>query len=809
MVGPSVLRDRRAALVRSVLVTALIFVSAGGASAIQVPDSVPNPPAPVPDVQTTKAAEALVPDSAAPSPLAETRRLLGAAMPVTASRILARGLSSGEMAGPDAILLTARAYAEYRSWPAVRRLLLDQPWLSEWEDAAGQRLLAEAYVGLDSLDRAAAAYLSYLEAGSLAQPPPVAVRVGYAQTLTRLGHPVAAAAQFEQAASEYPALGSWLELSALYRRAEAGDADGTGTLAARLEGDPLVPADSVGEAMARLAFEIGDPAEGVRLARQTGTGVWNRLAGTHIAPHLRAVGDERGAEEAYRAALKSRRPAPDVGPALLERDSSWQALRDVGASDLRAGRSERGRRYLADALRIAPESEAAAIAEQLAGAHRSAGDHERAIAELGPWLGGRALSAGRRGSVWLLAARTFGALGESLAAREAFETAASGAGVSAALASYLLADGDHDAGRLDEAAARYASTADRFPGTTYGARSLSRLAMLDYLEGRYEEARTRLELYRRRYPRGSWYQGAVYWTARTHEAEGDTATARALFLETIGYDPLDYYAILAEERTERDRWSALRLQPDRTLPELDPGFRATLDRMRLLRELGWKARARRELEAARRTGPTNPDQLLVLALELSEQGWTQEGVRLAWRVKARRERWSEALLRAVYPLPFREALIDAARDRGLAPQLVAGLARRESLFDPEIVSAANAVGLMQTLPRTARDVARRAGLPEYRRSQLTVPQVNLLLGTRYLSDILDRFGGSRLAGLVSYNAGPHRWLAWREFPELAAGEDLFVERIPFRETREYVRAVTELIAIYDRLYGPWGGLDAP
>ena len=124
------------------------------------------------------------------------------------------------------------------------------------------------------------------------------------------------------------------------------------------------------------------------------------------------------------------------------------------------------------------------------------------------------------------------------------------------------------------------------------------------------------------------------------------------------------------------------------------------------------------------------------------------------------------------------------------------------------ISAANAVGLMQTLPRTARDVARRAGLPEYRRSQLTVPQVNLLLGTRYLSDILGRFGGSRLAGLVSYNAGPHRWLAWREFPELAAGEDQFIERIPFRETREYVRAVTELIAIYDRLPGPWAGPDS-
>jgi soluble lytic murein transglycosylase len=770
-----------------------------------VPDSVPILP---PPTEITKTAEpASLPDSGLDR-LAETRHLLEAAMPVTASRILARELSSGGLAGPEAILLAARAYASYRSWPAVRRLLLDQAWLREREDAAGQLLLAEAYVGLDSLDRAAATYQAYLETGSIPEPPPVEVRVGYAQTLARLGHSEAAATQFQQAAEEYPSLGSWLRLSALYEHARAGDLDGTKTLAARLREAPLVPRDSITEVMARFAFDLGDPEEGVRLARQAGEGVYAKLAGGHIAPHLRAIGDEEGAEDAFRAALGSRRPPAEVGEALLERDSSWQTLRDVGASDLRAGRSERGRRYLADALRIAPESQAPALAEQLAGAHRSAGDHERAIAELGPWLGGRELSAGRRASLWLLAARTFSALGESRAAREAYETAASGSGVSAALASYLLADGEHDAGRLEEAATRYESTAERFPRTTYGARSLSRLAMLDYLEGRYSEARSRLEQYRRRYPRDTWYQGALFWTARTHEAEGDTTSARALFLETIGYDPLDYYAILAEEKTGRDRWRALRLQPDKTLPVLDPGFRAALDRMRLLRELGWKARARRELDAARKVGPTSPDQLLVLALELSAQGWTQEGVRLAWRVKARRERWTEALLRAVYPLPFREALIDAARSRGLEPQLVAGLARRESLFDPEIISAANAVGLMQTLPRTARDVARRAGLPEYRRSQLTVPQVNLLLGTRYLSDILGRFGGSRLAGLVSYNAGPHRWLAWREFPELAAGEDQFIERIPFRETREYVRAVTELIAIYNRLHGPWEGPDS-
>lgn len=802
--GPSAIEPRRAARALTLALSSGLAI-ADGLSAIQAPDSVPatrRAPAPAAPVEATDPAAGTDPQAELEKRLAEVRRLLDAYMPVSAGRALARELSSGRLEGPEHIVLAARAYASYRAWPAVQRLLAGQPWLGQFERGAGQLLLARAYLELDSLAAAVGEYQAYLEAGP-ARPPPVEVRVLYAGALARLGHPAAAASQLELAADEHPALGSWLRLSALYRRAEAADRAGAEELATLLRDGRMVPADSIDLTLARLAFELNDPERGVALAREAGGWVFGRLAGEHVAPYLRWLGDDAGAKKAYRAALRAGQVGAEVGPALLELDDSWETVREVGVSDLRSGRSARGREYLSRALRLAPAAEAPEIAEQLAAAHRAAGDLDRAIAELGPWLGGRPLPEARRASLWLLAARTFSALGQARAAREAFETAAAGQGTSAALASYLLADADHDAGRIEQAREWYAGTIERFPRTTYGARSSSRLAMLYFLEGAYAEARARLEEYRRRYPGGSWYQGSLYWTARAHEAEGDTSTARALFLETISRDPLDYYAIQAETRVGRDRWASLRLESAGALPGLDPRFRDALERMDLLRRLGWTARARQELERARADGPADPDQLLVLARALNRAGWTQEGVRLAWRVKARHERWSLPLLEAVYPFPFSEALVDAARARGLPPQLVAGVVRRESLFDPEIISSANAVGLMQLLPRTAQDVARRAGLREYERSQLTVPQVNLLLGTQYLADVLDRFGGSRLAGLISYNAGPHRWVSWREFPELEAGEDQFVERIPFRETREYVQAVTELIAIYDRLYGPW------
>jgi hypothetical protein len=137
---------------------------AEGVSGIQAPDSIPAPRS-VPATVPSSPAEGAYPEAEATLLLEEAGRLLAADMPVTASRALARDLSSGRLAGPEAIILAARAYASHRTWPAVRRLLVDQPWLGEFEQGAGQRLLARAYLGLESFTAAAETYQAYLEAG--------------------------------------------------------------------------------------------------------------------------------------------------------------------------------------------------------------------------------------------------------------------------------------------------------------------------------------------------------------------------------------------------------------------------------------------------------------------------------------------------------------------------------------------------------------------------------------------------------------------------------------------------------------------
>jgi len=126
--------------------------------------------------------------------------------------------------------------------------------------------------------------------------------------------------------------------------------------------------------------------------------------------------------------------------------------------------------------------------------------------------------------------------------------------------------------------------------------------------------------------------------------------------------------------------------------------------------------------------------------------------------------------------------------------------RQESAFDPRAVSSAGALGLTQLMPTTARRVARRAGLPVPDSADLLDPGVNVQLGARYLAELLQRYDGSRLAALVAYNAGPTRWRRWRRLPEHRADAELFVEAIPFAETRRYVKAVLRNELLYRELH---------
>ncbi len=159
----------------------------------------------------------------------------------------------------------------------------------------------------------------------------------------------------------------------------------------------------------------------------------------------------------------------------------------------------------------------------------------------------------------------------------------------------------------------------------------------------------------------------------------------------------------------------------------------------------------------------------------------------------------DATRRFLYPLGFWPVVEREARARGLDPLLVASLIRQESLFLPDAVSPADAHGLMQLLPRTAREVASDAGLTPADTRALDVVPTNVRLGTTLLRRLLDRYAGSHAKALAAYNAGEDAVAKW-ERRYGTRPDDEFTELISFRETRDYVKLVLQNLQVYRQLY---------
>jgi soluble lytic murein transglycosylase len=144
--------------------------------------------------------------------------------------------------------------------------------------------------------------------------------------------------------------------------------------------------------------------------------------------------------------------------------------------------------------------------------------------------------------------------------------------------------------------------------------------------------------------------------------------------------------------------------------------------------------------------------------------------------------------RILFPEPWWNTIQTESAKNNLDPYLVASLIRQESEFDATAISYANAYGLMQLLPSVGRSMARQEGIAHFQTFQLLDPNMNIRLGTRYLRQMLDRFGGVQEYALAAYNAGDNRVTEWQAAGPYS-GIDEFVESIPFTQTREYVEAI--------------------
>src|SRR5690606_12807251 len=153
----------------------------------------------------------------------------------------------------------------------------------------------------------------------------------------------------------------------------------------------------------------------------------------------------------------------------------------------------------------------------------------------------------------------------------------------------------------------------------------------------------------------------------------------------------------------------------------------------------------------------------------------------------------------LYPVSLDAALAAEAALNDIDPSLVAALIRQESRFDPRATSPVGARGLMQIMPRVGHTIARGLGFPAWDAALLYQPDVSLQLGTSHLADLLSGYSDDGRA-LAAYNAGRSRVKRWST-KHGADDPELFVERIPYRETRDYVRIIQRNRELYAELYG--------
>ncbi len=156
--------------------------------------------------------------------------------------------------------------------------------------------------------------------------------------------------------------------------------------------------------------------------------------------------------------------------------------------------------------------------------------------------------------------------------------------------------------------------------------------------------------------------------------------------------------------------------------------------------------------------------------------------------------------RLLYPTPYRDAVLGSSGSSQIPYLLACSVIRQESLWDPDAVSRSGARGLMQLMPATASSLARRYHLTFFAPGSYGDPAWNTRAGCAYLKELLDRYHGRLELALAAYNAGPGRVDAWLARPHCPKAQDLFIESIPFRETRSYVRRILLNCWEYSRLY---------
>lgn len=356
-----------------------------------------------------------------------------------------------------------------------------------------------------------------------------------------------------------------------------------------------------------------------------------------------------------------------------------------------------------------------------------------------------------------------------------------------------------------------AQLVNTYPKSPWAPESSWALMWPVYRQNRFSDFIERANHHLQLYPTSISAPRVLFWKAKAYLAQSQPEAAHDALKKLVTLYPRQYYAFRAQQILDNTaqpwKTSIHNVFPDDVgVPKPDPKIAqitAPDDLEPVVQEL-IRVGAADDLRWLMSVEPYDRKESPLDAAASLLEGKTAEALRTMHNVlddrrKAGHPLKSLSLYRMAYPLMFTQAITPYAQKNRLDSWLVLALMRQESHFNPQAISSSNALGLMQLLPSTARDVAKWESLSGFAPALLFSPEVNIRLGTRYLGFLHQQFGGSSPHAVGAYNGGPGAMARWKAAIP-TADLDLFIESIPYDQSRDYIKEVYTHYWLYKSLY---------
>jgi hypothetical protein len=301
----------------------------------------------------------------------------------------------------------------------------------------------------------------------------------------------------------------------------------------------------------------------------------------------------------------------------------------------------------------------------------------------------------------------------------------------------------------------------------------------------------------------------MFWSAKSANQLNNVNLANQIFKNVNMTFPYTYYGIRAGEINPDNKFSPEIVNDEEQIhpaPILSTDEQFHYSRGVELSATGFYKDARFEIKKLENTTRKNLSGIIWLSKLYNHAHAYSDTMRIMqlykdFKTKPREKELSQAFWKSFYPPAYAKIIHNNATILNIDPYFVKGLIRQESLFNSTVQSRAGAIGLMQIMPKTGRVLYAKSNKGKSFNSEILFdPEMNIQLGIQYIDQLNKRFNKNKTHILISYNAGPHNLKKWLKRFRHVNDPDVFVESIPFPETRKYVKKVLRNYGIYQTLY---------